>query len=123
MAEFQEFPKMLYHDKKAPQVVKDAAHEAKLKSQGFKTQAPAQFPEESEPDASADPVGHQNADPLREPAIVSQIDQEKTRLAGNQGAKDPATLNQSEQFDGDGDGESDEFEPAPAPAPKKRVGK
>jgi hypothetical protein len=120
MAEFQEFPKMLYHDRKAPQVAKDAEHESKLKSQGFRNQAPAQFPEESDTDASADPVGHQNADPLREPAIVSQIDQEKTRLAGNQGAKDPATLNQPEQFENGDEGSED---PEPAPAPKKRVGK
>lgn len=114
---------MLYHDKKAPQVAKDAEHESKLKSQGFKNQAPAQFPEESEETESAanNPVGHQNADPLREPALVSQIDQEKTRLAGNQGAKDPA------EDLGDNDGEEGFEDPEPArapkPAPTKRAGK
>lgn len=120
MAEFQEFPKMLYHGKKAPQVANDAEHEAKLKGQGFNNQAPAQFPEESEADASADPVAHQNADPLREAAIVSQIDQEKTRLAGNQGAKDPATL------DDDNEDEASMLagrEPKPAAVTGKGKGK
>ena len=122
MAEFQEFPKMLYHDKKAPQVAKDAEHESKLKGQGFRNQAPAQFPEESEEkeSAAADPVAHQNSDPTREPAIVSEIDQEKTRLAGNQGAKDPAELEEN-----DGEEGFEEPEPArvPKPAPTKRAGK
>jgi hypothetical protein len=122
MAEFQEFPKMLYHDKKAPQVVKSAEEESKLKGQGFKTQAPAQFPDESAEDAAANPVGHQNADPLREPAIVSQIDQEKTRLAGNQGAKDPAEFLR-ENDENDGENGFEDPEPTPAPAPKKKAGK
>lgn len=111
--EFQEFPKMLYHDKKAPQVVKSAEDESKLKGQGFKTQAPAQFPDENAP----------AADPLREPAIVSQIEQEKTRLAGNQGAKDPAELLRENDGENDGEEGFEDPEPTPAPAPKKKAGK
>jgi hypothetical protein len=90
--EFKEYPKMLYHDKRAPRTVNNKDEETAATGQGYKTQAPAQFPESDNPDTANMP--DQSADPLREPQIVSQIDQEKTRIAGNQGAKDPATLNQ-----------------------------
>jgi hypothetical protein len=100
---FQEYPKMIYHDKRAPRVVKDKDEETAALSQGYKLQAPSQF-EENEA----------GVDPTREPAIVSQIEQEKTRLAGNQGAKDPAELL------GENGDENAEDEP---PAPKKKAGK
>lgn len=88
--EFKEYPKMLYHDKRGTRVVKDKDEEQAATSQGYKTQAPSQFPESDNPDTANMP--DPNADPTREPAIVSQIDQERSRLAGNQGAKDPAQL-------------------------------
>jgi hypothetical protein len=103
--EFKEYPKMLYHDKKPHRIVKDKDEETAATSQGYKTQAPAQFPESDNPDTNT----------LGEAAIVSQIDQEKTRLAGNQGAKDPAQLAD--------DGEEGFEDPEPAPAPKKKAGK
>jgi hypothetical protein len=116
MAEIQEFPKMLYHSKsKAPRVAKDAAEESHLKTQGYGNQAPAQFDENGNvPDPANMP--NQNADPTREPALVSQIEQEATRLAGNQGAKDPAELLE----ENDGENGFEDPEPEPAPAPKKK---
>lgn len=120
MAEFQEFPKMLYHTKtKVPRVANSAEEETRIKSQGFDTKPPAQFPEDEEsggPDTSNMP--DQNADPTREPAIVSQIEQEATRLAGNQGAKDPAELLADEE---NGDETSEDPEPpAPVKAPARK---
>jgi hypothetical protein len=92
--DFKEFPKMLYHDKRPPLAVNNKDEETAALGRGYKTQAPSQFPESENPDTNG--LGNmpdQNADPTREPALVSQIEQEKTRLAGNQGAKDPATMN------------------------------
>jgi hypothetical protein len=90
--EFKEFPKMLYHKSAGPRVANTAEDETRMKSQGYSDKAPPQFPESDNPDTANMP--DQNQDPLREPNLVSQIEQEKTRLAGNMGAKDPATLNQ-----------------------------
>lgn len=117
MAEIQEFPKMLYHSKtKVPRVANSAEEETRIKAQGYVNQAPAQFDENGNvPEASNMP--DQNADPTREPAIVSQIEQEATRLAGNQGAKDPAELLNEEN------GEEGFEDPEPVPAPKKKAGK
>jgi hypothetical protein len=119
MYEFQEFPKMLYHSKKGPRPAKDAAEESQLKAQGYSNQAPAQFDENGnvpEPDTSNMP--NQNADPTREPALVSQIEQEATRLAGNQGAKDPAELLGDEE---NGDENAEDPEPVKrAPAKKAK---
>jgi hypothetical protein len=86
MADFQEYPKMLYHKKKGNRSAKSAEEEATLKRQGYTTEAPKQFEEEAEEN------GENGDDLTREPALVSEIDQEKTRLAGNQGAKDPKEL-------------------------------
>lgn len=124
MAEIQEFPKMLYHSKsKAPRVAKDAAEESHLKTQGYGNQAPAQFDENGNiPDPDTSNMPNQNADPTREPALVSQIEQEATRLAGNQGAKDPAELLR-ENDENDGENGFEDPEPEPAPAPAKRKGK
>lgn len=110
MAEFQEYPKAVYHSKKGVKAVKDSAEESAALAQGFTTQAPSQFEDEN-----TDAPG---ADPLREPAIVAQIDQEKTRLAGNQGAKDPADVLRDEE-----NGDESSEDPEPVPAPKKRAGK
>lgn len=113
MAEVKEFPKALYHSKTgAFRSVKDAEEETRIKAQGYVNQAPAQFDENGN-------VPDQNADPTREPAIVSQIEQEATRLAGNQGAKDPAELLKNEE---NGD-ENSEDEETPAPVLKKKVSK
>lgn len=105
---FQEYPKAVYHPKKGMKAVKSKDEETAALSQGYTTQAPAQFEDEN---AGADPLG--------EAALVSQIDQEKTRLAGNQGAKDPAELLREE----DGNGDEGSEDPEPAPAPKKKAGK
>ena len=101
--DFKEYPKMLYHEQKGQKIVKSAEEEAKAGS-GWSTKAPAQFPSEEEEESPIDQgdngelgaatsgIPDPNEDPTREPAIVSQIEQEKTRVAGNQGAKDPATM-------------------------------
>src|SRR4051812_14223100 len=117
MADFQEFPKAIYHSKtKAVRIVKDAEEQSRLMSQGYSTQAPAQFDENGNvPDPSNMP--DPNSDLTREPAIVSQIEQEKTRLAGNQGAKDPAVLLADEE---NGDENAEDLEPVPAPKPASK---
>jgi hypothetical protein len=123
MYEFQEFPKMLYHSRKGPRPAKDAAEESQLKAQGYSNQAPAQFDENGNvPEPSNGPdtsnMPNQNTDPTREPALVSQIEQEATRLAGNQGAKDPAELLHDEE---NGDENAEDLEPAKrAPAKKAK---
>lgn len=104
MPEFQEFPKMLYKDG-ATKVVKSQEEQSQCSSEGWSDQPPS--PEEQKPAAGDDaPL---NADPLREPRIVSQIEQEKTRLAGNQGAVDPATVD-TEPIEGDDPGLSERTE-------------